>query len=234
VSRVHAETLVLGGLMLEIKKKVFFPAIMIVLVGIAVGQHRFPTTVQIRKGSERIFGTPIDTKKNVFEVNKRFVLEILSYNDDQFVGFAVYPNYGQNNCNKQWEGEMSSPELAFDEYQALLKKISSINKIGPLKVQGKLGPVTNSRMFLVDTYANSYVENVVFSDYFANHQTILAFNVYYLKQIRLKAEAKTRDRIKAGEYWYLGDAANVRKAVMGKSFNFPVAGPLNVQKVGCN
>jgi hypothetical protein len=116
--------------------------------------------------------------------------------------------------------------------------VAQLKPVGAIVSEGKVGAVTNSKLWLLDEYQNAFIQrrlNRTAQDTSSTPETMHSFSIYYIRNIEGLVDAKqTIDEFGTGQRFkvkidgcsYLTSKLEFAKAKKGERVAIYAAGPL--------
>jgi hypothetical protein len=105
----------------------------------------------------QLFGTPVDEKQNVFEVNQFYVLQAKFDKRGKLEKLAVEPKYFFGESHPEWEYPDDFTYLSQVEYENLLARLDGIKAKGALRKPDSGGSVVTN----LTSWHKAFYENAV-------------------------------------------------------------------------
>lgn len=175
-----------------------------------------------------LFGKPIDTKLNLFEVNSLFVLEPRFDAHDNLTALSIFPKYFLEEEHPEWTEPKDWPLLSEAEYQTLLTRLDGVAAKGQLIAAGFGSVVTNSTNYPRDRYEHAYVirgevvDKVRFLDVYPIHQ----IEGMVRRRRHYKFLNEEFYQVLVGEMNYFMEPTDYRKLKRGSTQKLAVVGPI--------
>jgi hypothetical protein len=107
----------------------------------------------------QLFGAPLDTKQNLFEINPFYVLQVKFDNRGGLRQLAVEPKYFFEESHPEWEEPDNFTNLTKAEYENLLARLDSVKSKGALmKPASGISVVTNMTAWHKAVYQYAVLE----------------------------------------------------------------------------
>lgn len=207
-------------------------------IGLLVGAR--PTaTQQSIKSVERLFGQPLREHPYLFEINEEFVLKVDLDKSSEISNMEVLPKYFFESLNPEWKEPDHTVGLSNTDYVNLLSRLAQLKPFGAVISQGKVGAVTNSKLWLLDEYQNAFIQrrlNRTAEDTANSPETMNSFSIYYVRNVEGVVDDKRttdefgtaqRFRVKISGCSYLTSKQEFAKAKKGERAVISAAGPLD-------
>lgn len=188
---------------------------------------------------EDVFGTSIDTKLNLFEVNEFFVLQPRFDAAADVIELSVLPKYFLQESHPEWSEPEHWPLLSSAEVQNLLARLEAVVPKGKLVATAADSVITNSTGYFLDRYERAYVYrgNVVSGVRFFH---VFPFHTMegYVRKAKHERSVFNEDfyRVLIGQLNYFVDRAQYHKLKRGRTQKLRVVGPIKGYCLGgfCN
>jgi len=191
------------------------------------------------KAAERLFGSSVQGHPCLFEINGEYALQIGVTKLGDVAKVEALPKYFFQDLMPEWKEPDHVVGLSSKDYLDLLSKVSQLKPVGAVISEGKVGAVTNSKLWLLDEYQNAFIQrriNRTAQDTPSTPDTMHSFSVYYVRGVEgLVDEKQTTDefgsgqrfKIKIGGCSYLTSKSEFTKAKKGERALINAAGPLD-------
>lgn len=196
------------------------------------------------KAAEQLFGPSVQGHPCLFEINGEYALKIRVTKSGDVTRIEVSPKYFFQEQVPEWKEPDHVVGLANNDYLELLSKVARLKPVGRVISEGKIGAVTNSKLWLLDEYQNAFIQrrlNRTAKDIPNTPDTMHSFSVYYFHGVEGLIEDKQttdefgsgyRYKIKIGGCLYLTSKSEFTKAKKGQRALINAAGPL--EPAGCS
>lgn len=105
-----------------------------------------------------VFGPPIDSQNNLFEVNRFFILEARFDESGRLLQLGVLPKHWFSEAHPEWEEVDEVGELTEPEYKTLLGKLEGVRAKGRIVQRAKFPVVKGSTARIRDRYKGAVLE----------------------------------------------------------------------------
>ena len=113
----------------------------------------------VLRACRHLFGEPIDTKQNLFQVNRFYVLRAKFDNRGRLELLAVEPKYYFEESHPEWREPGNFANLTKAEYENLLARLDSVRPKGRLiKPASGISVVTNMTAWHQAVYKHAVLE----------------------------------------------------------------------------
>jgi hypothetical protein len=143
----------------------------------------------------REFGATIDSKLNLFEINRDFVLQITYDERNRLLKFEVKPKYFLNEAHPEWTAPDDFPLLSQDLFRNLVNRLETIEAKGKLTVPiNKIAFVTNQTGHYREGYDKAALRWGQVGPGVDPPNGVRFFNVEYGRLKRVKKERPMKKR----------------------------------------
>jgi hypothetical protein len=115
---------------------------------------------RILRACAREFGSVVDPKQNLFEINPAFVLQANFDRHGSLSEFAVKPKYSFNETHPEWEEPRDFPVLSWTEFKDLVTRLDALKPKRRLIRPAIPGTsiITNSTGYFTEVYERATVK----------------------------------------------------------------------------
>jgi hypothetical protein len=104
---------------------------------------------EIVKVAEQLFGRSVGEHPYLFEINGEYVLTVDLNKSGELTKVEVLPKYFFQDLMPDWKQPDHIVGLTNNEYVNLLSKVAQLKSVGSVISEGKVGAVTNSKLWLL-------------------------------------------------------------------------------------
>ena len=112
--------------------------------------------ISVLRSCTDLFGAPVDSKRNLFEVSRFYALKVQFDNGGKLKELAVEPKYFYQEHNSAWVEPADFAFLSRAEYEEILGRLDNIKPRGRLiRESSAISIVTNMTAHHHDVYENA-------------------------------------------------------------------------------
>lgn len=224
--------------------------LLLLMVGLGRGSYMprsgSPLLQDNLKLAARLFGPPVQGHSCLFEISEEYVLRVGLDKAGNVTNLEVLPKYFLQDLMAGWKEPDHTVGLSNKDYLDLLSKVSQLKPVGAVISEGRVGAVTNSRLWLLDEYQKAFIQrrlNRTAQDTPSTPHTMHSFSIYYIRGLEGRVDEKQaidefgtgqRFKIKIDGCWYLTTKLEFTKASKGDRAYVNVAGPLSAAECECS
>jgi hypothetical protein len=190
---------------------------------------------QVLQTCRSLFGDPVGSVPNVFEINQDYVLRFAFDRGGRLTSISVTPKYYLEQQEPEWHEYESAPFLSDSEFKSLLAKIGQIRSIGQLVEGDHIGFTSAGKTPFTDRYQHAYVRwESLGPESERGPPAVHAFEVFYLRTHSGTIEnlkephalfERNVYRVKCDGAWYLVSKKQFQSLSVGRVSSFLAAGP---------
>ncbi|MEP6902460.1 MAG: hypothetical protein ABJA66_11965 [Actinomycetota bacterium] len=136
-------------------KKILLCLILLLFSFLIVSASEKDKVMQV---SRQIFGEPIDTRRNLFNINRFYVYRLDFDKQNRMSELAIEPKYYFSTSHPDWEETEDFKPLTFTAYKNLLGQLELVKTKGNLISKDQIDIVGNATAFHQDHYEHSLLE----------------------------------------------------------------------------
>jgi hypothetical protein len=187
---------------------------------------------QLVEKATQIFGNSLNLEHQVFRLNERYFLWLITDTTGNLLEVAVGP---KSYYSSEFVGvpKLASPEyLSESEYDDALSRISELKDVGDLQERHYAEGSSQFGPFQTDRFKQAFVERILHSTESSREYSGVAwkFNVYFLQDVsgspkQIETPADEPAQVCVGNEWYYVAEEDARRLQLGRWHTFQAAGP---------